>query len=196
MKVPGSAFPCQRNRGLCEKIDQEIQGAEDINLPLSCARGRESRPCKEDSMFTNLKENACYDENGSLGRLIGYSLQAPTEAGIAGILAKARKGPEYAILGFVENELVLGVLIYHFDKTKIIVDNLGVDERHRNEGIGRKLLHKIMSIENWKQLIVRADSASVEFFRKMGFVVRGIDTGTRGQEYYECELQSKTNEGH
>jgi ribosomal protein S18 acetylase RimI-like enzyme len=50
------------------------------------------------------------------------------------------------------------------------INNVVVDENYRNQGIGKKLINRILESSDKVTYILRADPGSIDFYKKLGFI--------------------------
>ena len=138
-------------------------------------------------MFKDLKENACYDDE-TLFELIEASNSGSKLEDSKERLRIARVDDSYSISGYFEDKLLIGVIIYHKEGSKLLVDNIGVAEKYRRRGVGRKLVMEIMKATSWDTMEAECGERSVDFFKGIGFSMKNIGLLTDVKERYRFEM--------
>jgi len=133
-------------------------------------------------VFRNLKENACFD-NSDLYRLVRYSKRKITDEEINEFLKRARKDENYNIIGYYENEIIVGLLIYKIENDSAYIEVISVEKDERGKGIGTKLLNQIHETHKNVKVEAECDSLSVGFYKGLGFEILN-----NGKNYYEEDL--------
>ena len=82
------------------------------------------------------------------------------------------------ILKNTDNRALLGILTAYTAFAEIYLDNIWVDENHRKQGLGRKLIEKLESLFTGKGYnninLVTSQFQATEFYTKCGFVIEFV----------------------
>lgn len=145
-------------------------------------------------MFVSLKNY--YDFDGDIiYHIFQDIIWEPTNEKIDQILNKSRKDESYEIIGSVEENKLIGIIIYRSDKSNVIIEYFGVESAYRQKGIGSKLIDEV--IKNTKVNCIEAETEddAVNFYKKYGFVITSLGQKYPGRKHYRCEYRT-TKDGY
>ncbi len=140
-------------------------------------------------MFVSLKNY--YDFDGDIiYHIFQDIIWEPTNEKIDQILNKSRKDESYEIIGSVEENKLIGIIIYRSDKSNVIIEYFGVESAYRQKGIGSKLIDEV--IKNTKVNCIEAETEddAVNFYKKYGFVITSLGQKYPGRKHYRCEYRT------
>ena len=140
-------------------------------------------------MFKGFKQNACYDDN-NLYTLMRYSMPRASDEDIEEKLKGVRRSEDYDILGYYEEDELVGIVVYRSERDGIAIDMLGVLEGFRGKGLATALIGEALSASKARLVRAKADAASVGFFRKAGFSVLGSEKNYYEEESFFCEKRA------
>ncbi|MFB6254553.1 MAG: GNAT family N-acetyltransferase [Halobacteriaceae archaeon] len=83
------------------------------------------------------------------------------------------------VLVALEDEQIVGVIVVSPGNNITEIENIVVQQAHRNEGIGRKLVYRACS--RWGSLEAEFREAVKSFYQALGFDITPIDKGYRGR---------------
>lgn len=108
---------------------------------------------------------------------------------VAAVCAQYEADPTWQIRGaYRDGRLVgcLGLELLGQDRARI--RHIAVVALHRREGIGREMIGEAQQRQGLAQLIAETDGEAVEFYRALGFTVRGLGSIDPAIERFRCEL--------
>lgn len=99
--------------------------------------------------------------------------------------------PNVRMFGYLENAVLLGVIVVRKITDGAEICGIAVDEERRGYGIGRKLVRYVMDMLRPDSLFAETDDDAVGFYRKCGFVTeeftKSYDSGVYRR--YRCILR-------
>jgi inorganic pyrophosphatase len=143
-------------------------------------------------MFVSLKNNHDFD-----GEIIYHIFQdiiwKSTNEQIDQILDKSRKDESYAIIGLVENNNLIGIIIYRSENSKVIIEYFGVESIYRHKGIGSKLIDEVIRKTKANYIVAETEDDAVNFYRKYGFAITMLGKIYPERNHYRCEYRTSKN---
>lgn len=134
-------------------------------------------------MICEIKNKLCSDE---VKRVISHSFFDASPEGIQRKVDAYVADSQIQVLGYIQDESILGVAVYTVQRNRIEINNIAVDPSNQKSGIGRNL---ITSLQDKYRLPIQAetDDDAVDFYRKCGFEVAASQK--YGVNRYTCMLK-------
>jgi len=139
-------------------------------------------------MFISLKTNYEFDGN-IIYRLFQDIIWEPTNEKIDQIIEKSRNDKTYKIIGSIENNELIGIIIYKVKDNKNIIEYFGIEKGYRRKGMGSKLINEIIKNTTVDYIEAETDEDAVEFYRKYGFTITSLGAKYQERERYKCEYR-------
>ena len=136
-------------------------------------------------MFKDLKSNACYD-NADLYKLVSFSIRNMKDEDIDEYLKRVRTQNEYDVVGYYENEKLVGLMIYKYEINKAFIEVISVEKDERGKGIGETLLNETHKRTNCESIEATCESVATSFYKKLGFEIESLEKNYYNEVYYKC----------
>ena len=136
-------------------------------------------------MFKDLKSNACYD-NADLYKLIRYSMKNLKDEDIDEYLKKVRTQNEYDVVGYYENEKLMGLLIYKVENELVVIEVISVEKDERGKGIGETILEEAQKRTQCEKIEAVCELLATNFYKKMGFEIESLEKNYYNEVFYKC----------
>jgi inorganic pyrophosphatase len=143
-------------------------------------------------MFANLKNNFNFDGN-IIYHIFKDIIWEPTNEKIDQILIKSREDESHEIIGSVEDNILIGIIIYRYDNSKIIIEYLGVESAFRKKGIGSKLIDEVIRNTRIDCIEAETEDDAANFYKKYGFTITKTGKIFPEWEHYKCEYIPSRN---
>ena len=143
-------------------------------------------------MFVNLKSNYDFDGN-IIYHIFQDIIWEPTNEKIDQILIKSRNDKTYEIIGSVEGNTLIGIIIYRSGKTKIVIEYFGVEKAFQKKGEGSKLIDEVIRNTRVNCIEAETEDDAVGFYKKYGFDIRKGEKIFPEREHYICEYKPGYN---
>ena len=117
----------------------------------------------------------------------------PTWEKFCGKAEKFFQNDHIVLLGAVEDNAVLGVIVLELHGGAAEIIGIAVLASHRQRGIGRQMVQFTMGLPNIRQLYAETDDDAVAFYRSCGFRIDAhTETFPDGEVIrYQCALQAQ-----
>jgi ribosomal protein S18 acetylase RimI-like enzyme len=135
-------------------------------------------------MFKDLKSNACYD-NSDFYKLVRYSIKL-NDTEIEEYIKMVRIENNYDVIGYYENEILVGLMIYKVDKQNLIIDVISVEKDERGKGIGGVLVKEAYRRTKCEIMEAKCNLIAASFYKKLGFEVQSIGKNYYNEENFRC----------
>lgn len=129
-------------------------------------------------------------EHSLLASVIRASVGYPTPEKIAQVLESYQQ-PNQFLIGAFSSENLIAVIGFELNCMQATIKHINVVNEFRNQGIGKSLIHTLVKDYTPSTILLEADSESVDFYKKLGFICRPFTNkyGTR----YSCFASKLSN---
>lgn len=123
-------------------------------------------------------------------QLLSYAVGTPTEEKIKQILDQVYAVPNTTLYVWSDKiDTALGIVGFRRVGDSAEILHIAVDEKNRRQGIGRKIIDKLLALEKLKELVAETDHNAVEFYRHYGFSINSLGEKYPGVERFYCRIE-------
>jgi ribosomal protein S18 acetylase RimI-like enzyme len=122
-------------------------------------------------------------------RLLALSMGDKSEKNVRAKAEMFAGGKGFRMIGYLEDDRYLGVVVYRESLFRIEIVNIGVMETMRRRGIGRELIMEIRRRKPGKTIFLETDEDGEKFYGRVGFVVRNLGERYPGVIRFQCVMK-------
>jgi ribosomal protein S18 acetylase RimI-like enzyme len=104
--------------------------------------------------------------------------------------------PNRLLTGIVHHEELVGLAgLLKLNSDQAILLHLAILPRHQRQGLGTKLIDRLMTAHNISILEAETDKEAVDFYSKLGFQIISLGEKYPGVERFRCTLSGGIKRG-
>jgi predicted GNAT family acetyltransferase len=118
--------------------------------------------------------------------VIAQCVYNPTEDKMNGIVQLYKSDADRVLYAYDDGSRIAAIIGLLIKPEETIISHIGVREEMRGKGIGRTLLHEVMSLHKMTALKAETDKDAVGFYRTCGFHIESLGELYPGVKRFLC----------